>query len=549
MWRHSPSRRTSGPLRSQPAAWWLVTDRGVCDSDHDPLINSTAMLVLDVISSPVQAKIAGPNGGVPSERDIVLDGTSSDDPDGDEHVAWHYIWSCLKLEADGSKSACRNYMGQVLPPLPSSPTITIVNGTFAPLQTIEITLLAGKHSRNSTATSVLTLLPGDPPTLNIPPRASNKVAPSAKLAVVASVASRSKSTLQLAWTQDEGDLDMTLKRNFLVWPLSRESLVIAPDVLTPGASYKFRLTGRDVNGESFVVVDVVANRPPVNGWVEVSPASGFVMVTKFAISALGWTDDVDDYPFKYSFGTVDAAGLETPLGDQTASNKLETMLSLGNEKLNYTVNVFMYVADRFNTRARAATSCVCEIEPVEDMNAFLANATDQILSNIAGASAEETLQAVGALLSVMSASATKEVVAPPIDTSSSSGSSSVVVDYDLLYCNDHGTYETVGGCTPGESRCSGKCSCDSSWHDIDCSMDQNTYDKTSSIVTTLLSSVANLSLQSPAKASTTLLEGSCKSLLIKVLFVEWSFYRASGQGCCFESYQDLYYCWALRGNF
>ena len=75
---------------------------------------------------------------------------------------------------------------------------------------------------------------------------------------------------------------------------------------TPGRTYTFRLTAWPVADRTMTAradVVLVANSPPVGGFLTVSPTRGTALSTPFVIATSGWTDDSDlplQYDFKYN---------------------------------------------------------------------------------------------------------------------------------------------------------------------------------------------------------------------------------------------------------
>jgi hypothetical protein len=84
------------------------------------------------------------------------------------------------------------------------------------------------------------------------------------------------------------------------------SLVIAAYSFTPGTMVSFQITatpsGSDIVGKtSSSSITLMANGPPTNGILTVSPTTGTALSTKFFLQTTGWVDDPDDYPLTTSF--------------------------------------------------------------------------------------------------------------------------------------------------------------------------------------------------------------------------------------------------------
>lgn len=91
-----------------------------------------------------------------------------------------------------------------------------------------------------------------------------------------------------------------------VFSASRYNLftVVELGALTPGSLYVFNMEARYYDGQSgrssvgVASIDVEVNAPPFGGLTDVSPTSGYALVTTFSVRAQGWIDDSEDLPLR-----------------------------------------------------------------------------------------------------------------------------------------------------------------------------------------------------------------------------------------------------------
>ena len=101
------------------------------------------------------------------------------------------------------------------------------------------------------------------------------------------------------------------------------NLVIAADVLQPGASYLVRLTATsDVSGSAEMTF--ATNSPPANGSLSVLPRTGTSLVDTFTMLASGWQDE--DMPLTYTFTVLFASGQVVALSASQANSTTQALL-------------------------------------------------------------------------------------------------------------------------------------------------------------------------------------------------------------------------------
>ncbi len=150
--------------------------------------------------------------------------------------------------------------------------------------------LIPRHPRSATASVVVGVVFGDPPSLT--PTATTVVvnpSQSARLGVV--VDSRGANGVELRWTCPDlspAALAEVVQSTSLGTPFLT---ILATPALTPGTTYPFQLTATLGTIAATTTVRVTVNQAPRNGYGVVSPSNGTALNTSFEISAVGWTDD------------------------------------------------------------------------------------------------------------------------------------------------------------------------------------------------------------------------------------------------------------------
>ena len=81
------------------------------------------------------------------------------------------------------------------------------------------------------------------------------------------------------------------------------SLTAARNSLLPANTYRFRLEATDRLGRTgYAEIDIRTESLPLGGRLEVTPAVGVPLSTRFQFTALQWTDDSRDLPLAYQYG-------------------------------------------------------------------------------------------------------------------------------------------------------------------------------------------------------------------------------------------------------
>ena len=260
-----------------------------------------------------------------------------------------------------------------------------------------------------------------------------------------------------------------------------------------GKIFTFRLTAQPLlttspsspSSSVFTEVVVSVNCPPTGGFMMVSPdRGGLALSTLFTLASVGWTDDVDDMPLRYSFQyqlspllpLLDIAG---PSTTATISSMLPAGLNTNNGSSLAALMVVGRVADAFNAMVNASVEVMVE-EPTAigpTTNTFLVTG---LQAGLAASNADQILSTVNLVASML------------YRHHASANVSSINVTTLVSKCSGHGMYgfvdvagnpmtstttgsDTLGGASGSpttfkSSPSSGVCVCSDGYGGMDCSL-------------------------------------------------------------------------------
>lgn len=170
--------------------------------------------------------------------------------------------------------------------------------------------------------------------------------------------SNSHSYMGESLTYEWQCINRKILRNEINTELSSFNLVIKPDVLTAGNTYTFMLTGVDSGGRGYSQINLNINTPPRGGDMTITPTTGVSMNTSFNLYLYSWTDDINDLPILYNFGTINNgfSYINTP----NNKNRINTYLS---ESINDTTLVIGYIQDVYEGKVNVTS--VIKVKPYQ----------------------------------------------------------------------------------------------------------------------------------------------------------------------------------------
>jgi REJ domain len=181
-------------------------------------------------------------------------------------------------------------------------------------------------------------------------------------------------------------------------------LAVPPDTFSFGRLYTFRLSCTPQAYPALLAytdVFLAVNSPPIGGYTAVVPSKGYGLLTSFAMSTTGWTDDIADYPLQYNFA-YQLSPLKGALTLSVISPLPYTVspLPTGLKSQGSIVSVFAMVYDVFGASANVSTAVIIVADSNEDPSAYL---SIYLLKSIQSGDLDLTFQTINLVSSTLSA--------------------------------------------------------------------------------------------------------------------------------------------------
>jgi hypothetical protein len=378
-WREATGRITSTSV--DPRYWRVAGGTLTAGSTYTVLVNvtdslgksNTAAATIVVQRSPLVVSIVGGDRVLPASRSLMLDASSSYDPDRPAVGAagLNYTWVCIR---GGSRYGASCGLGSI------SRAAVVNVGTLAEGDYVFTLMGRTFDGRSASASVTVTALASEPPYASLSPLAgdSGKVSTASKFFVAAVIwDGRTSGNLSWAWTLEEGTLSggMSLdaaatsgtKGAYHLSPtLTGDfpfSLVLPPFAMVPRTSYRLRLTALAPSGTGRAELAFTTNGAPTSGSFLVSPLVGQPLHTAFTFTAANWVDDPDDYPLSYTFmfrhgGDATSNAAERPLFIDGYANIQTGILLPAGSGFHHNMTGIVYVKDKYGAATRANQVCL-----------------------------------------------------------------------------------------------------------------------------------------------------------------------------------------------
>jgi len=232
----------------------------------------------------------------------------------------------------------------------------------------------------------------------LPQRITGETDASALL-VIAAAASASPPGLVLQWSTDSvADIAALLNGR----ASDQANLVLSAALLGAGQMFAFMLTATVPCSpySSFAQVSFVVNSAPLGGQLAVSPTTGMVATTFFALQASTFEDPEGDLPLSFAFEAAYEAGVYSPLCDFSLSPQLSALLQT-NATGGSAVTLVALATDALGARSGRQATLGVTVNPVASGSFDAQSVLDQVAST--GGSASDTLLAIAALASATEA--------------------------------------------------------------------------------------------------------------------------------------------------
>ena len=280
-----------------------------------------ATVQVDCSYAPVIARISGGDQAVSMNKDLTLDATGSLDLDGDKAVGnFNYKWACQ----NAAGTECFDDADGLM--LRDSGTLELAQGMLVPGVYLFSIIVSKEPGPRTASTSVTVyVMPTPQMAVSVLPLPQAKVNANERLVLDATFETGCGGSQlpNLEWTQSSGD-NVLQYPLMISTPVTLRGLAFKPNILVPGATYRFRLTARcplstvgPVTAPlGFGEIDVKVNVAPSSGQFQVTPMVGRGTEDAFTLKLVNWVDDSEDLPFKYEFryATENSPADQVPLG-------------------------------------------------------------------------------------------------------------------------------------------------------------------------------------------------------------------------------------------
>jgi len=387
---------------------------------HDLSVNNSAQFSVLVQAQSLVSLIAGGNRTVSLSDTLVLDASSSYDPDNEPGTLL-YSWMCTTLDL----SPCIQASGQVFAMTLSLPKYSVSAGLFAP-GSFFFTVHVSKDSRHSASTVIIQFTSNVPQVTVFGPTNPVSIA-TAPFVELTGIASSTLGVQSVYWKKSLG-LEASAGRNFFVLGQTALTAVIDSGSLLGGFTYTFTMYAEDTTGATgFASLNIYVNAPPRCGFVSASPSEGFALSTEFGLVSQGWVDPDGNYPLQYSFqySIEDIYGNSTAwiaLSDFSRTPFFEAYLPPGNGP-HYIILVVGIVQDSLLAEVNASYSIKVQPFVSSNLEGVIFNQTSSIFDLYRLQSASKMLVSVKMIADYVSKA--------PVSSSTYGNLSDVLLSYAI----------------------------------------------------------------------------------------------------------------------
>ena len=245
------------------------------------------------------------------DKVLTLDASISSDEDtstGSKGLL--FSWSCTVVSLASFGTPC--IFSDISALLTSSSVFTLPANQMDPLEkySFSVTAVSADGRSSGRSVSVRPLLAGSPAVFST--NTLTKFNVDSKILIVASITAN--DSMMVIWTAYYNGLPVPLDRAYTsltrVFTAKEMSvtanypLAILPNTFVAGRTYTFRLSAYPPSNTALLAsteIVLTVNSPPTGGRVTTFPLSGYALSTDFTMTAIGWSDDLSDYPLSYRF--------------------------------------------------------------------------------------------------------------------------------------------------------------------------------------------------------------------------------------------------------
>ncbi len=338
---------------------------------------SYANTTLRIMPSKLYTYIKGGNRMASVERDLVLDGTLSRDPDVLDSVnasqAMNYSWICF----DNTSNVCQFTNGSYINISNTSNVLNISKKTL-PGNNYTFFLIVTKDNRKSNYSVDIDLRNGMTPVVAFdnPKTYINRNEP---LLFSLRVWSRRPDSIQYKWNITENETSWSIGQNDSYTGFTRKTMKTRPWILPANAStVTVTINIIDVYGPGTASFVPTINEAPHSGSLVVSPPQGYSITTRFRLHAQGWKDiDIPlAYQFFYYYAAEDMNDFDRkalPLTELQVAEGVRTVLPSGESSEGNLIYLQVIVSDHLEARANISTNVKVTDDPSVNKTNYFSN--------------------------------------------------------------------------------------------------------------------------------------------------------------------------------
>lgn len=281
-------------------------------------------LIIRVIESPIIVLIKGGNRTANNKQDIILDGSSSYDPDNPS-LPLQYLWGCYIQNSSTKQELSLNTLSQLIIPASS----------LFPNRYYIFQLTVSNSLKSSQSTVYLHTTPYPLPIIYLFSQLPI-LNPSHSNIIQSHIPLSDLQSIELKWYISGGPYHLSSSDD-------SRSISILPHTLMSGLTYSFSLEYTYQNMKGFSSMEIYVNSPPLHGSVEVIPGEGKGLDNfRFIIS--GWEDLEDNYPLQYEIYKENKSGA-VRLSSMYYGNTFSSILASGDKSRDYVNSYVVKVYD------------------------------------------------------------------------------------------------------------------------------------------------------------------------------------------------------------
>lgn len=313
------SALTSANLNVPENTFTAGTTYTVTFTATDNGLSNSATVTVQVGVRALVVSITGGNKQYQDSETVTLDGSGSSDPEGS---AITYAWACASYY-DATKPCSIN--------TPTDATFSFSASSLgAGKYTVTLTI-SGTSSRTASANVWVEVLEVSVLSISIEALDSDPVDPTQRLSLTGVLNQQGVELSDVTWSWTLTSGSLANPSTAYLSDTTAQILIIAPDALTPGSSYTYKLsatqTSTGISGTATITFGV--KKAPTSGELGCAVTTGTAESTDFVYdfgAMWGSTSGISSYEIRF---VPQGSSIEIPLGEPSTSTTFTTKLPYG----------------------------------------------------------------------------------------------------------------------------------------------------------------------------------------------------------------------------